>query len=77
MAQERRCVNLVKREHRLPRRLRMLLRPLNQRKMKAKGKPMVEKKTGEKYASKAAMAKHEKKEGKKEQMREYGKVKRK
>jgi hypothetical protein len=45
--------------------------------MKAKGKMMVEKKTGEKYASKSAMAKHEKKEGKKEQMREYGKVKRK
>jgi hypothetical protein len=39
-------------------------------------KKIVEKKTGEKYASKAAMAKHEKKEGKAEQMKEYGKVKR-
>ena len=38
-------------------------------------KKIVEKKTGEKYASKAAMAKHEKKEGKAEQMKEYGKVK--
>lgn len=77
MAQARRCVNLVKRVHRLPRRLRMLLRPLNLRKMKAKGKMMVEKKTGEKYASKGAKMKHEKVESKKEQMREYGKVKRK
>jgi len=39
-------------------------------------KKIIEKKTGEKYASKAAMAKHEKKEGKAEQMKEYGKVKR-
>ena len=39
-------------------------------------KKIVEKKTGEKYASKATMAKHEKKEGKAEQMKEYGKVKR-
>lgn len=39
-------------------------------------KKIVEKKTGEKYASKAAMAKHERKEGKAEQMKEYGKVKR-
>jgi len=39
-------------------------------------KKIVEKKTGEKYASKAAMAKHEKKESKAEQMKEYGKVKR-
>ena len=39
-------------------------------------KKIVEKKTGEKYASKAAMAKHEKKESKDEQMKEYGKVKR-
>jgi len=38
---------------------------------------MVEKKTGEKYASKSAKMKHEKSESKKEQMREYGKVKRK
>lgn len=35
-------------------------------------KKVVEKKTGEKYASKAAMAKHEKKEGKKEMIKEYG-----
>jgi len=73
----RRCVNLVKKERLLPKRLRLLLRPQNQRKMKAKGKPMVEKKTGEKYASKGAKMKHEKVESKKEQMREYGKVKRK
>jgi hypothetical protein len=39
-------------------------------------KKIVEKKTGEKYASKAVIAKHEKKEGKAEQMKEYGKVKR-
>jgi N-acyl-D-aspartate/D-glutamate deacylase len=39
-------------------------------------KKIVEKKTGEKYASKAAMAKHEKKESKAEQMKEYGKIKR-
>jgi hypothetical protein len=37
---------------------------------------ITEKKTGEKYASKKAMAKHEKKESKAEQMKEYGKVKR-
>ena len=35
-------------------------------------KPMVEKKTGEKYKSKAAMLKHEKSEGVKERMKEYG-----
>jgi hypothetical protein len=39
-------------------------------------KKVIEKKTGEKYASKASMAKHEKKESKAEQMKEYGKVKR-
>lgn len=39
-------------------------------------KKITEKKTGEKYASKAAMMKHEKKESKAEQMKEYGKVKR-
>jgi len=39
-------------------------------------KKVIEKKTGEKYASKAAMANHEKKESKAEQMKEYGKVKR-
>ena len=38
-------------------------------------KKVIEKKTGEKYASKAAMAKHEKKEGKAEQIKEYGKPK--
>jgi hypothetical protein len=41
-----------------------------------KNKKIVEKKTGEKYASKSAMMKHEKKESKAEQMKEYGKVKR-
>jgi hypothetical protein len=39
-------------------------------------KKVIEKKTGEKYASKSAMMKHEKKESKAEQMKEYGKVKR-
>jgi hypothetical protein len=39
-------------------------------------KKIVEKKTGEKYASKAAMANHEKKESKAQQIKEYGKVKR-
>jgi len=73
----RRCVNLVRKVHLPLKRLRMLLRPLNLREMKAKSKPMVEKKTGEKYASKGAKMKHEKVESKKEQMREYGKVKRK
>lgn len=38
-------------------------------------KKIVEKKTGEKYKSKAAMMKHEKTEGKKERMKEYGKKK--
>mgnify|MGYP006293867697 CR=1 FL=1 len=41
--------------------------------MPAKKKMIVEKKTGEKYASKAAMRKHEKSEGKSERAREYGK----
>ena len=35
-------------------------------------KMMVEKKTGEKYASKAAMARHEKSEPKSQRMKEYG-----
>jgi hypothetical protein len=35
-------------------------------------KPVMEKKTGEKYKSKAAMMKHEKTEGKSERMKEYG-----
>lgn len=38
-------------------------------------KKIVEKKTGEKYASKAAMMKHEKGESKAEMKKEYGKVK--
>ena len=38
-------------------------------------KKVTEKATGEKYASKAAMMKHEKAEGKKERMKEYGKKK--
>ena len=42
--------------------------------MPAKKKPMMEKKTGEKYASKAAMRKHEKSESKKEMVKEYGKA---
>lgn len=37
-------------------------------------KKIVEKKTGEKYASKAAMMKHEKKESKAERIKEYGKA---
>lgn len=40
---------------------------------KPANKMMVEKRTGEKYASKSAMRKHEKSEGKMERMREYGK----
>lgn len=36
-------------------------------------KKMVEKKTGEKYASKSAMKRHERTEGKSERMKEYGK----
>jgi hypothetical protein len=40
-------------------------------------KKVIEKKTGEKYVSKAAMKKHEKTESKAEQKKEYGKVKRK
>jgi len=39
-------------------------------------KKVTEKATGEKYKSKGAMVKHEKKESKAEQMKEYGKVKR-
>lgn len=39
-----------------------------------RGKKMVmEKKTGEKYASKAAKARHERKESKSEMVKEYGK----
>ena len=38
-------------------------------------KKIIEKKTGEKYASKAAMAKHEKGESKAEMKKEYGKPK--
>jgi hypothetical protein len=38
-------------------------------------KKVTEKATGEKYASKSAMMKHEKTEGKKERMKEYGKKK--
>ena len=37
-----------------------------------KAKPFMEKKTGEKYASKSAMRKHERGEGKAERKREYG-----
>lgn len=41
--------------------------------MAAKKKPaFLEKKTGEKYPSKAAKAKHERTESKKEMVREYG-----
>lgn len=39
-------------------------------------KAVAEKKTGERYKSKAAMARHERSESKSEQKREYGKVKR-
>jgi len=35
-------------------------------------KMIMEKKTGEKYASKAAMARHEKSEPKSQRMKEYG-----
>ena len=40
-----------------------------------KNKKIVEKKTGEKYTSKAAMMKHEKSESKAEMKKEYGKPK--
>lgn len=40
-----------------------------------KTKKITEKKTGEKYTSKAAMMKHEKGESKAEMKKEYGKVK--
>ena len=39
---------------------------------KTASKKIVEKKTGEKYASKSAKMKHEKGEGLKEMMKEYG-----
>jgi hypothetical protein len=39
---------------------------------KSSKKMMVEKKTGERYASKAAMRKHERGEGAMERKREYG-----
>lgn len=39
-------------------------------------KKVTEKATGEKYASKAAKARHERSESKKEQVKEYGKAKR-
>lgn len=41
-------------------------------KKKPAKKAVFEKATGEKYASKAAMKKHEKSEGKAERMKEYG-----
>lgn len=44
------------------------------KKSAAKAKPVVEKKTGERYASKAAMARHEKGESKTEQKREVKKT---
>ncbi len=40
--------------------------------MKKPAKKIVEKKTGEKYKSKTAMKKHEKAEGAKERIKEYG-----
>lgn len=39
---------------------------------KKAAKPVVEKKTGEKYSSRSAMRTHEKSEGKAERKREYG-----
>lgn len=43
--------------------------------MKRAAKKITERKTGERYKSKAAMRKHEKSEGKMERKREYGSVK--
>lgn len=43
--------------------------------MKAKSKMIIEKKTGEKYASKSAMMKHEKNEPMPERLREVAKKK--
>ena len=45
--------------------------------MPAKGKPVVERKTGERYTSKAAKARHERTESKAERKREYGTTKKK
>jgi hypothetical protein len=42
--------------------------------MPKKAKPIVEKATGEKYKSAAAMAKHEKTEPKSQRVKEYGKA---
>jgi len=42
---------------------------------KAAPRKVVEKKTGERYASKAAMRRHEKSEGAAERKREYGSAK--
>ena len=39
---------------------------------KKAAKPVMEKKTGEKYSSRSAMRTHEKSEGKAERKREYG-----
>lgn len=41
--------------------------------MKKSANPFVEKKTGERYASKSAMMKHEKKESPAQMRKEYGK----
>ena len=40
--------------------------------VKKSSKMLMEKRTGEKYASKSAMKRHERSEGKSERMREYG-----
>jgi hypothetical protein len=45
--------------------------------IKAMAKKIMEKKTGEMYASPKAKKMHEKKEGAKERMKEYGKSKKK
>lgn len=42
--------------------------------MAAKKKSIIEKSTGEKYSSRAAMKKHEKSESKAERIKEYGKA---
>ena len=48
-------------------------KPMKKVAKKASKAGMVEKRTGEKYASKGAMKRHERSEGKSERMREYGK----
>jgi hypothetical protein len=51
----------------------LMRKPVKKAAKKPAKKMVMEKRTGEKYASKSAMRKHEKSEGKMERVREYGK----